>query len=119
MEEEFDEAVRHGLPVLALMQDGHRETDQEAFVARVRGSWEHGRVAPTFEGPQDVGLAVVRALARYRTGAATGPAWDPPGLLGSCSNAPPAALRGSHVAARRVYSTFMVMLRKSTRDPSW
>lgn len=71
VEEEFDEAVRLGLPVLALVQDGAREPGQEAFVARVRGSWEHGRVAPTFQGPDDIGLAVVRALAGLRN---SGPA---------------------------------------------
>jgi len=63
VEEEFDEAVRLGIPVLALVQEGvQREPAQQAFVARVRGSWEQGRYAPGFTGAGDVGMAVVRAL---------------------------------------------------------
>lgn len=69
-EEEFDHAVREGIPVIALVQEGvSREPAQEEFIKRVRGSWEQGRFAPTFRDAADVGFAVVKALNDWRSSA--------------------------------------------------
>ena len=69
-EEEFDQATRAGIPVIALVQEGvDREPAQQRFVDRVRGSWESGRFAPGFTGAGDVALAVVRALNHWRSAA--------------------------------------------------
>jgi hypothetical protein len=65
-EDEFNEAVARGLPVIALVQNVERTPDQDAFVARVRGSWSDGRFAPEFTGAADVGFAVVSALNAWR-----------------------------------------------------
>lgn len=66
-EEEFEEAVRSGLPILALVQEGvEREPRQQEFIARVRGTWEEGHFAPTFTDHSDVVAAVVRALNGWR-----------------------------------------------------
>jgi hypothetical protein len=65
-EEEFNEAVRHGISVVALVQDVTKSLDQEAFVGRVRGTWSDGRFAPKFTDANDVGLAVVAALNAWR-----------------------------------------------------
>src|SRR5664280_1552456 len=44
-EEEYDEAVRLGKPVVVLVQRGvSREPAQEAFIARVTSGWGTGRV---------------------------------------------------------------------------
>jgi hypothetical protein len=61
-EEEFDEARRHGKPILILVQEGERESEQEEFLARTTGGWEGGIFRDTFRDGSDVGLAVVRAL---------------------------------------------------------
>src|SRR4051812_7855290 len=69
-EEEFDEAQRAGVPVLALVQEGvDREPAQQAFVQRVRGTWEVGRFAPSFTDASDVMPAVVRTLNERRSAA--------------------------------------------------
>jgi hypothetical protein len=65
-EEEFNEARERGIPVLALVQRGDREPEQEAFIRRVRGDWEQGLFAPEFTDVSDVGFAVVRALNAWR-----------------------------------------------------
>lgn len=65
-EEEFNEARERGIPVLALVQRGEHEPEQEAFIRRVRGDWEQGRFAPEFRNAGDVGFAVVRALNAWR-----------------------------------------------------
>lgn len=65
-EEEFQEAVRRGIPVLALVQRVARDQDERDFLERVRGSWDRGRFAPDFEGPDDVTAAVVRAITDWR-----------------------------------------------------
>ena len=65
-EEEFNEARERGIPVLALVQRGDREPEQEAFIRRVRGDWEQGRFAPEFSDASDVGFAVARALNAWR-----------------------------------------------------
>jgi hypothetical protein len=66
-EEEFEEALSSGRPTLALVQTGvDPEPRQQEFIARVRGSWEHGHFAPTFTNSTDVIPAVVRALNGWR-----------------------------------------------------
>jgi hypothetical protein len=66
-EEEFEEALHSGLPILALVQQGvDREPRQQEFVDRVRGTWEEGHFAPTFTNSADVVTAVVSALNGWR-----------------------------------------------------
>jgi hypothetical protein len=66
-EEEFQEAVRHGVPVLAIVQEGvEREPAQQEFINRVRGTWEEGRFAPGFRDRDDVMRAAVKALNEWR-----------------------------------------------------
>jgi hypothetical protein len=66
-EEEFQEAVRHGIPVLAIVQDGvEREPAQQEFINRVRGTWEEGRFAPGFRDRDGVMKAAVKALNEWR-----------------------------------------------------
>lgn len=66
-EEEFEEALQGGLPILALVQEGvDREPRQQEFVNRVRGTWEEGHFAPTFTNSTDVVTAVVSALNGWR-----------------------------------------------------
>lgn len=82
-EEEFEEALSSGRPILALVQIGvDPEQRQQQFIARVRGTWEDGHFAPTFTDSSDVVTAVVRALNGWR------------------NRVPAAAARGE--AARRV-----------------
>jgi hypothetical protein len=67
-EEEFDEALRSGRPILALVQEGvEREERQQQFVERVRGSWEGGHFAPAFTGSGDIVATVVRTLNAWRS----------------------------------------------------
>ena len=66
-EEEFQEAVRHGVPVLAIVQEAvEREPAQQEFVNRVRGTWEEGRFAPGFRDRDGVVVATVKALNEWR-----------------------------------------------------
>jgi hypothetical protein len=66
-EEEFQEAVRHGVPVLAIVQEGiEREPAQQEFINGVRGTWEEGRFAPGFRDRDDVMRAAVKALNEWR-----------------------------------------------------
>jgi hypothetical protein len=65
-EEEFSQAVETGVPVLALVQDTPREPAQDAFLRRVRGGWEQGRLTADFTDAADVGFAVTRALNAWR-----------------------------------------------------
>jgi len=66
-EEEFQEAVRHGIPVLAIVQEGvERGRAQQEFINRVRGTWEKGRFAPGFSDRNDVMRAAVKALNEWR-----------------------------------------------------
>jgi hypothetical protein len=70
-EDEFNEAVSRGIPVIALVQEITRSAEQDEFVRRVRGSWSEGRFAPEFKDASDVGFAVVRALNAWRQRGAT------------------------------------------------
>jgi hypothetical protein len=65
-EDEFNEAVRRGIPVIALVQKVARSAEQDGFVTRVRGTWSDGRFAPEFANATDVGFAVVSALNAWR-----------------------------------------------------
>jgi hypothetical protein len=66
-EDEFNAAREHGRPVLTIVQEGvEREPAQEAFVGRVRGTWERGAFAPGFRTPEEAPLAAVRALNGWR-----------------------------------------------------
>jgi hypothetical protein len=69
-EDEFNEAVRLGIPVIALVQDIERSAEQQGFVERVRGSWAEGRFAPSFNNGTDVGFQAVAALNAWRQRAA-------------------------------------------------
>lgn len=70
-EDEFNEATSRGTPVIALVQQVSRSSEQDEFVSRVRGTWSEGRFAPTFKDASDVGFAVVRALNAWRQRGAT------------------------------------------------
>lgn len=48
------------------MQDVEREPAQEAFLWRVRGEWERGRLTADFTDATDVGFAVTKALNSWR-----------------------------------------------------
>ncbi|OJU95271.1 MAG: hypothetical protein BGO23_05260 [Solirubrobacterales bacterium 67-14] len=61
-EDEYNEAVRLGKPILVLKQDVDLEQTQEEFLARIRGTWEQGKLTGTFTSAEDVGTAVIRAL---------------------------------------------------------
>ncbi len=66
-EEEFEETLHSGSPILALVQEVvDREPRQQEFVNRVRGTWEEGHFAPTFTNSTDVVTAVVSALNGWR-----------------------------------------------------
>lgn len=67
-EEEYEEAVRLHKPILVLVQDGARDSEQEAFLSRVRGGWEGGALSGTFAGSDDVATAVAAALGRHQAG---------------------------------------------------
>jgi hypothetical protein len=72
-EEEYEEAVRLGKPILVLKQNVEMEPEQQTFLERTRGSWEEGKLSGSFDGAADVGLEVVRALRAHeaREAAAT------------------------------------------------
>jgi hypothetical protein len=65
-EEEFEEAVRRGIPILIMRQEGEMEPDQRQFLERAGGRWEEGRVWDTFTDERDLGMKIVRALARLQ-----------------------------------------------------
>jgi len=66
-EDEYNHAVKTGKPVLVFVQEGvEREPAQEAFIARVRGSWEQGVSTASFSSPAQLMVAVVKALTELR-----------------------------------------------------
>jgi Domain of unknown function (DUF4062) len=67
-EQEYEEAVRLRKPILILVQDGQRDPEQEAFLARVRSGWEGGVLSCTFSNDDDVAAAVAAALGRHQAG---------------------------------------------------
>jgi Domain of unknown function (DUF4062) len=66
-EDEFNQAKACNLPIVVLVQSTTMEPDEQAFLARVRGSWEDGRLTASFNDADDVGLAVTRALTDWRS----------------------------------------------------
>jgi hypothetical protein len=66
-EDEYDEAVRLGRPILVLVQECELEPRQQEFLERIRGSWEEGVFYGTFAGAADVGTRVAAALARQQS----------------------------------------------------
>jgi hypothetical protein len=50
-----------------VREDIDREPEQEAFIARVRGTWESGSCTASFRTPQQLLAAVVRALNELRS----------------------------------------------------
>ena len=69
-EEEYDEAVRRHRPVLVLIQAGDMEPEQQAFLERIRGSWEEGTTYDKFTDESEVAVTVAGALARMQAGTA-------------------------------------------------
>lgn len=68
IEDEYDEAVKRNKPVLVLTQDVELEPEQQAFLERIRGSWEEGTTYDKFVDETDVGVGVAGALARLQAG---------------------------------------------------
>lgn len=66
-EEEYEEAVRLGKPVLVLVQADEMEDRQREFLERIRGTWGEGVFYGTFAGPGDIGARVADALIRQRS----------------------------------------------------
>jgi hypothetical protein len=65
-EDEFRHATSLGKPVFAFVRKGvEREPEQEEFVARVGGGWEHGAFTGFFTTPGELSLGVVKALSAY------------------------------------------------------
>lgn len=64
-EDEYDAAVRRRKPILVLKQDVGMDPEQEAFLARTRGSWDAGKLSGSFDGAAEAGLEVVKALRGY------------------------------------------------------
>jgi hypothetical protein len=65
-EDEYDEAVRLGKPILVLVQDIELEPRQRQFLERIRGGWGEGVFYGTFADASDIGAKVAEALARQR-----------------------------------------------------
>lgn len=61
-EDEYDEAVRLGKPILVLKQNVELDPEQEAFLNRTRGSWDQGKLGGSFDDAVDAGLEIVKAL---------------------------------------------------------
>jgi hypothetical protein len=71
-EDEFNEAVRIGLPILTFVQSGEREPRQAEFLERVRGAWAEGNLTANFTGSEDIGMQIMTALRRLEQQAAGG-----------------------------------------------
>ncbi len=66
-EEEYEEAVRLGKPVLVLVQTEDMESRQRDFLERIRGTWGDGVFYGTFSDAFDIGARVADALIRQRS----------------------------------------------------
>jgi hypothetical protein len=61
-EEEFNEAVRAGLPIAAFVEECEGEPRQEEFLRRVRGTWgEESNLTASFRNADDLRAQVVAA----------------------------------------------------------
>jgi hypothetical protein len=72
-EEEYEEAVRRGRPIIVLVSEGELEPEQAEFLERIKGGWEQGVLYGKFSSEDDVALAVAGALARYERGSVENP----------------------------------------------
>ncbi len=70
-EDEFNEAVRIGLPILVFVEECEREPRQQDFLDRVRGTWAEGNLTAAFNGVHDIGVEVMAALRRLEGEAAS------------------------------------------------
>jgi Domain of unknown function (DUF4062) len=70
-EDEFNEAVANGKPVLTLVQNIDRDPKQDEFLGRVRGSWGEGSLTASFDDVRDAELKAMQALARLARAAST------------------------------------------------
>jgi hypothetical protein len=72
--EEFREAIKEGIPVIAFVQEGiARQPAQDQFVEEVR-EWQGGVLTGDFIDPPTLGLAVTQYLHRFALDAAASPA---------------------------------------------
>jgi hypothetical protein len=67
-EQEFQEALRLGKPIIVLRQEGQIKSEQAAFLERVAGGWKGGRLWGAFTDATDAGFAAVKALTNLREG---------------------------------------------------
>jgi hypothetical protein len=70
-EDEFNEAVRIGLPILVFVQSCDRDPRQAEFLQRVRGAWAEGNLTADFTGADDIGMQVMTGLRRLEQQAAS------------------------------------------------
>jgi len=67
-EDEYDEALARGKPILVFVHDVDMPPEQRAFLERVRGAWDRGELYEKFATPEQLTLAIATALARWKTG---------------------------------------------------
>lgn len=68
-EDEFNHARAPGKPIFVFVQRGiERDAEQEYFVGRVGGGWEHGAFTGFFSQPSELALGVVKALTAFQAG---------------------------------------------------
>lgn len=65
IEEEYDEAVRRGIPLYVFLQNVDRDTETKAFVSRV-SDYVHGTFRRTFDDPEELQAELQKALATLR-----------------------------------------------------
>lgn len=74
-EDEYDEALRLGKPIIVLVQEGvEREPAQEAFLGRVSAGWSGGRYRASFGSPDQLAAEIVLALRAVEADSAGGDA---------------------------------------------
>lgn len=69
-EDEFNEAVAAGRPVVVLVENVNREPAQEEFLRRVRGTWSDGSLTTSFDGADDIEIKAIAALRALEVTAA-------------------------------------------------
>lgn len=83
-EEEFEEAVRLRLPIMAFKATMPMDAPQEAFAGRVSPRWEDGSMYARFTTPEDLKDGVIQALSRY--GQVLASRGEAPGEIGEWLN---------------------------------